>query len=50
MRRKLTRVLPGNAHHEGLEGVGDASTNVADVTGAADDVPYADSFPTDSAN
>jgi hypothetical protein len=32
------------------EGVGDVSTNVVDVTGAADDVPCADSLPIDSAD
>ena len=33
----------------GLEGVGEFSTNAADVTGA-DDMPCADSLPTDGAN
>jgi hypothetical protein len=33
-----------------LEGVGDSSTNVADVTRAADDVSCTESFPIDNAN
>ena len=34
----------------GSGGVGDSSTNAADVTGIADDLPCADRVPTDGAN
>jgi hypothetical protein len=42
----------GSLEPEGVgdDGVGDTSKNAADVTGAADDVPCADRFPTDGAN
>ena len=41
---------PQRTEFFGLEGVGDASTNVDDVTGVADDANCADSVPTDGTN
>ena len=41
---------PQRTEFLGLGGVGDSSTNAADVTGTADDIPCADRVPTDGAN
>ena len=41
---------PQRTESFGSDGVGDSSTNAADVTGTADDLPCADRVPTDGAN
>ena len=41
---------PQRTESFGYDGVGDSSTNAADVTGTADDLPCANRLPTDGAN
>jgi hypothetical protein len=48
--RGLYSKEPQRTEFLGLEGVGDVSTNIVDVTGATDDMPCTDRFPIDGVN